>query len=279
MGKRDSGDLRFNFGENWSEFQDKKVNSRTISEAKKSLREWTGLNDLTGKKFLDIGTGSGLFSLAAWEMGAEKVYSFDYDKVCVECARRMQKRAVRTPTENWIIEQGDVLNIDYMKQFYGQYDIVYSWGVLHHTGNMQRALDLAAKCVQEKGLLFISIYNDQGKMSELWKRVKKTYNKVNDRNKKMLILLSGIYLYGFKRAIQIVKSERPKVLKDARGMDEYIDLVDWVGGYPFEVATAEKIIIFYLNRGFLLKKLFAPKRNYGGCNQFVFVKNRIDKKC
>lgn len=273
MGKRESGDIRFDFGENWSEFQNKKVNSRIIAEAKRSLREWTGLSDFKGKKFLDIGTGSGLFSLAAWEMGAEKVYSFDYDKASVECARRMQKRAARIPTDACIIERGNVLDGDYMKQFYEQYDIVYSWGVLHHTGNMKCALDLAGKCAQENGLLFISIYNDQGRLSEVWKRVKKAYNKTNNRNKKILIWLSGIYLYGWKRAIQVIRNEKVKILKDSRGMDEYIDLIDWVGGYPFEVATAEKIITFYLNRGFLLKKLFAPKREYGGCNQFVFVKN------
>lgn len=165
--EKNKEELRFEFGENWTEFENSGVGAREIKDAEKTLRHWIGLKDLSGKTFLDIGNGSGLFSLAAWEMGAEKVHSFDYDEKCVECAKHMQERAERPQTEQWSVEHGDVLNPNYMKQFYNQYDIVYSWGVLHHTGNMKGALEQAGKCVKENGLLFISIYNDQGNRSRI----------------------------------------------------------------------------------------------------------------
>lgn len=205
-------------------------------------------------------------------MGAEKVHSFDYDEKCVECAKRMQGRAERPQTEQWSVEHGDVLNPNYMKQFYNQYDIVYSWGVLHHTGNMKGALEQAGKCVKENGLLFISIYNDQGKKSRAWEKVKKTYNMVGKRTQKLIVVLSSLYLYGLRNTIKVLKSKETKDLKCTRGMNIYTDLIDWVGGYPFEYATPEKIISFYLSRGFELRKLLAHGKESGRCNQFLFVK-------
>lgn len=265
--------IRFKFGKNWLEFEES-VSDREIALAKKSLYSWIGLDDLQGKSFLDIGTGSGLFSLAAREMGADNIFSFDYDEQSVECAKRISKRESGLNEGSWVIEKGDVLDRTYMKKFYHSYDIVYSWGVLHHTGNMKAALEQAGKCVKENGLLFISIYNDQGLESKIWEKVKKTYNKAPEMGKKLLLALSSLYMYGYRYTKEIFKSKDKKNLKydKERGMNAYTDLVDWVGGYPFEYATPGEIITFFLNRGFELKKLKAPGKRYGGCNQYLFVK-------
>jgi hypothetical protein len=59
--------------------------------------------------------------------------------------------------------------------------------------------------------------------------------------------------------------------KNARGMSFWRDLIDWVGGYPFEVATPEQIFDFYRERGFLLTRLHTCGGGLG-CNQFVFEK-------
>ena len=68
---------RFEFGKNWSQFLSH-LNDSRIAEAEQSLRNMLEVDDLCGKRFLDIGSGSGLFSLAARRLGAS-VYSFDYD--------------------------------------------------------------------------------------------------------------------------------------------------------------------------------------------------------
>ena len=96
------------------------------------------MDDLTGKTFLDIGSGSGLFSLAARRLGA-KVHSFDFDSNSYGCTMELRKRYF-DGDGNWKVEQGSALDRNYIESL-GKFDIVYSWGVLHHTGAMWTALE------------------------------------------------------------------------------------------------------------------------------------------
>src|SRR5262249_43922399 len=130
---------------------------------------------LAGRNFLDVGSGSGLFSLAAMSLGAAKVHSFDYDPHSVACARELRRRFFPDSSQ-WTVEQGSALDGDYLTRL-GQWDIVYSWGVLHHTGDMWNAFRNVRGLVRPRGRLFISIYNDQGDRSRRWTTVKAIYNR------------------------------------------------------------------------------------------------------
>ncbi len=165
---------RFEFGKNWAWFL-QTLNDEKIDEAVASLQKMLETQSLAGRTFLDIGSGSGLFSLAARRMGA-RVHSFDYDPQSVECTAEL-KRLYFPADRSWTVEPGSALDVDYLKSL-GQFDIVYSWGVLHHTGDMWKALDNAASLVAPGGKLFISIYNDQGTASRRWTKVKKLYNQL-----------------------------------------------------------------------------------------------------
>lgn len=138
---------RFEFGKNWQQFLSILDKDR-ISEAEKSLKQMLEVDDLKGKSFLDIGSGSGLFSLSARRLGA-RVHSFDYDPLSVACTVELKKRYFADDT-GWMIEQGDVLNGDYLKSL-GRFDVVYSWGVLHHTGAMWQALENVEPLIAEGG--------------------------------------------------------------------------------------------------------------------------------
>lgn len=243
-----------------------------IREAEESLKKMLETETLEGKTFLDIGSGSGLLSLAARRLGA-LVHSLDYDTDSVACTEELRRRFFAGDT-NWTVEQASVLDEDHIRGL-GRFDVVYSWGVLHHTGHMWDALANVAPLVEEGGLLFIAIYNDQGKQSRRWLAVKKAYNRLPS-GLRFLVLWPAFLKLWWKRLLKDLLRGRPghSWKSQVRGMSAWADVVDWVGGYPFEVAKPEEIFDFYRQRGFHLLRMTTQAGDLG-CNEFVFRKTTL----
>jgi len=261
---------RFAFGENWCRFLST-LDENRILRAEDSLRRMLEVPDLHGKTFLDIGCGSGLFSLAARRLGAH-VYCFDYDPKSAACARELRQRYF-PEDQDWHIEEGSALDAGYLSGL-GYFDVVYSWGVLHHTGAMWQALQNAAGRVAPAGKLFIAIYNDQGKVSIRWRAVKRAYNRLPGGLRFLVTIPVLVHLY-WRSTLKDLLRGRPfeswRHAGNERGMSPWWDLIDWVGGYPFEVAKPEAILDFYLHRGFTMTRLTTCGGALG-CNEFVFVR-------
>jgi 2-polyprenyl-3-methyl-5-hydroxy-6-metoxy-1,4-benzoquinol methylase len=272
---------RFSFGSNWKSFIDKALTPERCNDALDSLCSFLGVNDLEGQTFLDVGCGSGLFSLAARRLGA-RVHSFDLDPLSVACTTELKKRYI-PEDRKWTIDQGNVLDVDYLNSL-GQFDLVYAWGVLHHTGAMWQGLENVIPLVAEGGKLYISIYNDQGDASRRWAALKKFYNQsprpiqaciVLGVGSLWLIRSSLVRLIGFQNPLPFKEWAREK---KSRGMSVWHDLVDWVGGYPFEVAKPEEIFDFFRERGFVLTRL-KTRGGKSGCNEFLFFRSmKTDKR-
>jgi 2-polyprenyl-6-hydroxyphenyl methylase/3-demethylubiquinone-9 3-methyltransferase len=261
---------RFQFGKNWQRFH-KRLNAERIAEAEKSLREFLEVEDLRGQSFLDIGSGSGLFSLAARKMGAN-VVAFDFDPHSVECTKELKRRYFGND-KHWEILQGSVLDRLFLANL-GQFDVVYAWGVLHHTGAMWEAMENVKSSTKPGGKLFIAIYNDCGNISRFWMDKKIRYNRLPG----FLKLPYAVWTWAPIEWRSIRQHRRAGRLDDyfrqwteykkSRGMSRWHDMIDWIGGYPYEFAHLQSLLDFYESENFRLCKI-APNTGYG-CHQLVF---------
>ena len=262
-----AGGKRFEFGQNWARFLGV-LNDERIEASVASLRMMLGVDTLEGKRVLDAGSGSGLSSLAARRLGAE-VVSFDYDPASVGCTMELRRRYAPNDPD-WTIQHGSVLDREYLGGL-GTFDIVYSWGVLHHTGSMWQAIENVTSLVGPGGTLFIAIYNDQGKHSIRWKRVKRTY--VSGAAGRLAMSALIIPFWVARLLLADLKNFRNPLnhyrdYSRRRGMSVWHDWHDWLGGYPFEVAKPEQVFEFLHSRGFELRRMTTCGGTMG-CNQFV----------
>lgn len=265
-----TGDLldvstHFPFGENWTDYA-RLVDERRIEEAVGSIRALVG--DLVGKTFLDIGSGSGLFSLAALRLGAKAVVAVDIDQASVATTRAL---LARERESDWRAEQVSVFDLP--AKVSQRFDVVYSWGVLHHTGDMWRALDCASAMVGAGGTLAVALY-ERTPLCGAWTLEKRVYCKLP---RPLQSLLRGAYLTAWGAGM-LLKGRNPwRQMREGRerGMDVAHDVHDWLGGYPYESTTPADVAAFMRKRGFEQQKLVPwPVRAGGllgsGCSEYVF---------
>lgn len=240
-----SEDLRFGFGANWADYIDKNFSDERVEISRRHLLAFLKLEDLKSKTFLDIGCGSGLHSLAAWRSGAERVVSFDYDQHSVATTKKLHE--LSGSPKNWVIMQGSVLDEAFMDSL-PKSDIVYSWGVLHHTGNMWEAIKNAARCVHRSSVFYIALYSTDVYVdppAEYWLKIKREYNFASPMKKIWME-----WRYAWKDSIKgcLIRGKNPlahmREYRLSRGMSYWHDVRDWLGGYPMEFAGNKETEIF-----------------------------------
>jgi len=248
----------FQFGANWEEYS-RSIREIDIKRSETALCRLLGVETLKGQSFLDIGCGSGIHSLAALRLGADSVQAIDIDERSVACAQELVKTHWDKP--NFDAEVGNVFELDAARS--RRYDVVYSWGVLHHTGDMWGAVDAAAKQVQPGGLFAIALYR-KTPCCGFWKIEKKFFAGASPTVRKLLV-----YTYAGMRMLgDLVRLKDPtrrwrRPKSASRGMKWYTDVVDWLGGYPYESATPDEVREFVEARGFKQLASFKTKTDLG----------------
>ena len=256
----------FDFGKNWSAYS-KLIDQRRLEAAIESVRSLVG--DASGKTFLDIGSGSGLFSLAALHLGAAHVTSTDIDEDSTATTRAVLSSF--DDPKRWSAERVSVFDLRPERQ--GTFDIVYSWGVLHHTGRMWPAVEAAARMVEPGGLFALALY-EKTPLCGFWRVEKQAYMKAGRWGQK---LLRGLYVAAYSAGLAATGRNPLKWRREAlaRGMNPTHDLHDWMGGFPYESCTKEEVSAFLSERGFVpvLEKpvpVHAAGLFGSGCSEYVY---------
>lgn len=260
-----SSTYRYEFGKNWTRFVQKSANEERVAIARRHILNFIGRDDLSGLNFLDIGCGSGIHSLAAYQAGAGKIHGFDYDVNSVNATQIMRRRADEPP--NWTVERGDVLNEEYVATL-GKWNFVYSWGVLHHTGDVWRAIENASKTVAEGGLFYIALYSEDAQSDpQFWLDVKQKYNRASQLRRR---LMEWWYVWHFVMDRDPFRSRYvlARIVRHrfTRGMSFFADIRDWLGGWPMEFVRDADVIKYLAERGFEKVNIKAGE----ACTEFLF---------
>jgi len=259
----------FAFGENWSQYA-KHIDETKIIEAKKGLLKLITKEELTGKTFLDIGCGSGLHALAALRLGATRVLATDIDETSVETTKQVLATHALTGSS---YEVRAVSVFDLSKEVTEQFDIVYSWGVLHHTGDMYGAIAEATKFVRSGGLFAVALYR-RTLMCGIWKRIKRWYAHTSEANQQRA---QRFYISLYKLRYKVTGKDFEAMRQNyhsARGMSFEYDVHDWLGGYPYESITPDELASKMQSLHFSLVRSEVHKGGVGffgsGCDEFVY---------
>jgi SAM-dependent methyltransferase len=234
--------VTFSFGKNWEQFIRTNFSEERIEIARQHLLNFLDMRDLAGKYFLDIGCGSGIHSLAAFKSSAQRIASFDVDPYSVATTQKIHEMYGSPPS--WQIAHGSILEDTFLRTVEPA-DIVYSWGVLHHTGNVWQAIRNAATFLKPGSIFYIAIY-DKTPDTPYWIDIKKKYNRSTGLGKK-LMEFSYVWRAFFKTAsLSRIKQSIAYInnYKKSRGMEFWTDVKDWLGGWPYEPATQEEICSF-----------------------------------
>ena len=261
-----SRDTHFEFGRNWADFAER-VDDRRVSQAEAGLLKLLP-GGLHGLRALDIGCGSGLSALSALRLGAAHVEACDIDEHSVSTARAVLSRFA--PSGNWVVRQASVFDLS---SDAGRYDVVHSWGVLHHTGDMARAVRIAASLVEPGGLLVVALYA-RTLSCGLWRFEKWCYSRAPG-----IVQRAVQWPYAAAKLLaELVLSRRNPLTMvrryhENRGMRYWNDIHDWLGGYPYESASEHEVLEL-VGPEFVLERSFVVKPRTGllgtGCSEFVF---------
>ena len=261
--------MQFDFGKNWADFSEHALTPERVAQARAGFaRLMEGTSGVAGRSFIDIGFGQGLGLLSAAATGAV-AFGIDINPKCGEVLERNRKFFPEIGESPIPVVIGSVLDESVVKRARqagpggAGFDIVHSWGVLHHTGDMHQAIANAASLVKPGGQFVVALYNRHWS-SSLWLLIKFVYCKSPRLLQRLLIWAMYPVIYIAK---WIVTGSNPR--KQLRGMDFYYDVIDWVGGYPYDYASRDEVLAMVEPLGFRCIH-FVPSQVPTGCNEFVF---------
>jgi 2-polyprenyl-6-hydroxyphenyl methylase/3-demethylubiquinone-9 3-methyltransferase len=231
---------RFAFGKNWLSYTKRSLNGPRLTKAVEAFERLFAGIELKGRSFLDVGFGQGLTTAIAASKGC-KVMAIDIDPDNIK-ALQTTAEALGLDPSLIQVQVASILDESLVARYQDHFDIVHSWGVLHHTGQMETAIANTCRMVRRGGYLIIAIYNRHWS-SPFWKGVKYTYNICPGPIQRLMVLVFYPIVYTAKWLV--------------------------TGKDPYEYASIDQVRQMVEPYGFTAVRI-RPAGVPTGCNEFIF---------
>jgi len=127
--------------------------------------EFAQFTRYSGKKVLEVGVGAGT-DFCQWVKAGCIITGIDLTS---EAVKNTASKLASQNLSGYDLRVADAENLPFKDE---TFDLVYSWGVIHHTANMQKALEEVCRVTKRNGEIKLMLYNSGSVLAYLaWLKV------------------------------------------------------------------------------------------------------------
>ncbi|MFQ6107920.1 MAG: class I SAM-dependent methyltransferase [Candidatus Aminicenantales bacterium] len=221
--------------------------------------------EVLNKSVLDAGCGTGVFSIIFARMGALSVVGIDISKRSLE---RAQRQADQLGLQNATFQKVNMLRLPFTDACF---DIVWSWGSVHHTADPFGCLAELIRVLKPGGSLLVAVYRRTG------------LTFLHETLRKGLIRLPSKYWIPFSRFLSLVAAPGISLFKkrDKSRKGEKLEqlLFDWFFVPIRHSYLPEEIKSFLVKRGLVIKKYLPFSGRFNSTSNFIFKARKQTHLC
>ena len=230
-----------------------------IPEYEKSEEHWQlfySPEEIKGKRVLDAGCGTGIFSIIFARNGAAEVIGLDISPGSLTTARHLKDNF---KLDNVHFQQADMLQLPFPNQ---SFDIVWAWGTVHHTLNPWQAMEELLRVLKPGGSILLAIYT-KTKITFLHEIIRKTLIKTSRKTWQPLAKIMAF----FRGPVVAIFKKREKS-RQGEKLEELI--FDWYfvpirhHYYPREIKD------FLEQKGLTIEKFLPASGRFDSTSNFIY---------
>lgn len=139
----------------WKNFNKETLTKESYHLVKNRIPEAIINNSIKNHRVLDMGCGSGRYSIALSLLGAKEVIGVDYQAKAFTAAQEYCEEN----TLNVKFFESNILDLPFDDE---SFDFIFSNGVLHHTSSIEKGISELNRVLKKHGTAFLYIYGSGG---------------------------------------------------------------------------------------------------------------------